>query len=342
MARLTSALLLGAALGASAHPSRHGHFHKAREEQRHVEKRGDDDWIVATAVIDGVVQTFSWDQDAAAATTPASVADTPAAPVEAIAVTTSSTSSAAATAAASSTAAASTGGSSSSSTSATGAVIDTYTSFTDLCSQASKRDDSKRATLAQIAAVGNVGSTYGCNMALTADAAVADQYNSYVKFFGATEDMTCYYWNKISKSGGINGFTLAEDSWYSFGLASGEVQYLVIDDGSYGGASCQPKSAAPAISSVSGAFAYTWVEWTMVDTNGYSCVDASCIVAQDDGQAVNGLEITAEGYTTTSSVDAVTGWYHNGWNSSNPDADGLGVQGSGGIKAAANFGFTSS
>lgn len=336
MARLTSALLLGAAaLGVSAHPSRHGHFHhKAREEQRQVEKRGGDDWIVATAVIDGVEQIFSW-EPSAAATTPAS---TPyaAKPNQNIAVATTSSS-----AAATSTPAASTGSSSSSGSisgtisNATGIVIDAYTTFTDICSSASKR-----ATKEQIAAVGNVGSTYACNMALTADADVADQYNSYVKFYGAEEDLLCYYWNKISESGGINGFTLAENSWHSFPLSKGDAYYLVIDDGSYGGASCQPVSAAPAISSVSGAFTYTWVEWTMVDTNGYSCIDASCIVAQDDSQPVNGLEITAEGYDTTSSVDSTTGWYYNGWNASNPNEDGLGVQGSGGLKASANFGFT--
>lgn len=346
MARLTSALLLGAAaLGVSAHPSRHGHLHhKAREEQRQVEKRGGDadDWIIATAVIDGVAQTFSWEQSAAAAATTPAAASTPYAaslPKENLAVTTTSSSAAVASTPAASTDASS--GSSSSSISstisdATGIVIDVFTSFTDICSSASKR-----ATKEQIAAVGNVGSSYACNMALTADADVAEQYNSYVKFFGATEDLTCYYWNKISKNGGINGFTLAEESWLSFPLSSGDVYYLVIDDGSYGGASCQPVSAAPATSSVSGAFTYTWVEWTMVDTNGYSCIDASCIVAQDDSQPVNGVEITAEGFDTTSSVDSVTGWFHNGWNSSNPDADGLGVQGKGGLKASANFGFTS-
>lgn len=336
MARLTSALLLGAALGVSAHPSRHGHFHKAARDQQQAEKRGD--WVVATATIDGVVQTFSWEESAN--TTPAAEYNAAAAPVANVAVTTSSSSSS--STAAASTEAASTGSSSSStSTSATGNVIDAYTSWSDICSSAAKRDNVERATLAQIAAAGNVGTTYGCNMALTADADVADQYTSYVKFFGATEDMTCYYWNKIGKSGGINGFTLAEESWYSFDIAADETQYLVIDDGSYGGASCQPKAEAPATSSVSGAFTYSWIEWTMVDdSTGYSCVDASCIVAQDADGVVNGLEITADGFETTSSVDAGTGWYYNGWNASNVDADGLGVQGPGGIKAAANLGFS--
>lgn len=337
MARLTSALLLGAAaIGASAHPSRHGHgaFHqKARNEQQ-VDKRGD--YIVATATFDGVAEVFSWAADAT--TTPASTYDSEAAPVVNAAVTTSSSSTA--TYAAATSSAASTSGSSSgsgsSSSSATGTVIDSYTSFDDLCASSSKR-----ATKAQIAAVGNTGSTYGCNYALTSDADVAEQYTSYVKFYGATEDMTCYYWNKISSSGGINGFIESEDSWWSFDLSSGDVQYLVIDDGTYGAGTCQPKSAAPATNPSTGIFLYTWVEWTMVDSStGWSDVDASCIQAELANDTVNGVEVTAEGIDTTSSVSPGGVTVVNGWNSANIDEDGLGVQTSGGLKVSANFGFT--
>lgn len=337
MARLTSLLVLGAALGASAHPSRHGHLHN---KARQVEKRTDGEWI--TAVIDG--ETVSWQMSgdyynpttsslsSTATSIPTAVA-TPTAIVAAEHVAAVASSSSSSTAAA-----ATSTGSSSSSGSGTGTTIASYSPFTELCGSSAKR-----ATKEQIAATGNTGDDgdYGCNYAVTSSATVAEQYDNYVKFSGVSEDNTCYYWNKISKSGGINGWMTNEDSYWSFPLSSGETKYLVVDNGTYGGATCQPSSVAPVVNSDTGLL-YTWIEWTFVDElSGWSDVDASSIQAELAKGTVNGLEVSADSISgVISAISPNAASIVNAFNKDLIDADGLGVQCAGPLKVNANFAYT--
>lgn len=336
MARFASLALLGAAV-VSAHPSHmHNHAHKARSVE---EARAIGDTI--TAVIDGV--EVSWVQESdyytgetASSASSAAPAVTPAAAVAnlnvnvAAAATSTTSSSAAAAATGDSTS------SSSSTTDTTGYTVSEYTDFADVVCDTS----SKRATLAEIAQVGNVGGTcYGSNMLVITDADVAAQYENTISFSGATEDMECTYWNKVSKSGAIAGWYKDEDSYYTFTLGAGETVYLAADNGTAGSASCFKKSTGIEFDNY-GAIAGTWLEFTFVDvTTGYSGWDASCIIAEDADMTINGLEVCAEDGTQCSSIGAGLSSITKAFNSALAAADGLGGQIDGPVKLASNFGF---
>lgn len=325
MSRLASVLLLSA-IGASAHPQHHGHHHH--------NKRADGDLIVAT--IDG--QVVSWTQSGDYYTpSPAPDAN----PVNAVvAVAATPTTLATSTVAASSAVATPTGTTSSgsgsgSSVNSTGTVVTEYTEF---CSGSS----SKRATKEQIAKVGNIGSAsdYGCNWLVPATADVAAQYDNTLTFSGATEDMTCYYWNKISRTGGINSWYTNMDSYFTFDLPAGETRYLAAADDTLGAITCQPASIAPVTDS-STQLLYTWVEVTFVDSDtGYSCVDASSIIPQNAGGKVNGVEISSVDGSTTSSIGPNLSSVHNAFTADMAALDGYGVQGPGSLKVLVNMGFT--
>lgn len=339
MARLSALIAGAAALGASAHPSHHGHLHhKVRQETSSC--------VMVTATIDGTAQSWCNDWSGVSTSAPVATATSKAAnvPNVNVAAAATSTSSAAASTATESSSSSSSGTSSDSASAGSLvdhalSVISEFTEWTTLCSAFTE----KRATVAEISRVGNIGTVYGCNLALTSDGDVADAYDNYVEFTGAPADQTCYVWNKIGKDGeGVNGFELKSDAYFAFSLAAGESKYVVIQNGTYGGAACQPATlSTPATNSVNGAFAYTWVEWTMVDSaSGWSDVDASCIQAQLGGSPVNALEITSSSAPDVTSSVSSSGATHNGWNTSNIDEDGLGINLDGTFKGTANLGFS--
>lgn len=345
MARLSALLVGAAALGASAYPgARHGHLHQ------HKVRTDASACDMVTAVIDGVAATWCNDYFGAATATPTPTAASSS--ENAVNVNVNVNAAASATTTSSTSAATTTGDSSSSSDSSTsdevasaGSLVDhtitvlsEYTEWSSICSAFTE----KRATVAEISRVGNLGTKYGCNLAVTSDADVADAYDNYVEITGFSADQTCYVWNKAGSDGtSIDGFILSTGSYQTFDIAAGESKYVVIQNGTYGGASCQPATlSTPVVNSVSGAVAYTWVEWTMVDsTSGWSDVDASCIQAQLTGSVVNPLEVTSPLASVTSSVDSA-GNVVNAWNADNIDADGLGINTIGTWKGKANFGFS--
>lgn len=337
MARLTSLILLGA-LGVSAQPHGHGHAH-LHQKQRDVQNKERDIGDIVVAVING--DTVSWTQTEdygvaaatlvvaadVAATTAASVSAEPTSTYAATTLATSTSSSAVATA---------TGSSSSSSS---GSGVSSYTSFADYCATYSS-SSKKRATYAQITQEGNVGDPYNCNMMLITED-IASEYNNTAKFYGATEDMTCAYWNKISSSGALNGWYKSEDSYQTFDLAAGAVQYIAFDDGSQGGASCFSASSGLAWDTYGGLVG-TWTEWDFNDvTTGWSGADASSIQAEAAGTTIYGLEVcnaddtSAECSTISSGGSIVT----NAFDYSLKAADGLGLNQEGNLKITINLGY---
>ncbi|CAN8096234.1 unnamed protein product [Discula destructiva] len=334
MARLASLVLLGAAL-TSAHPG-HGHNHAHKHRAVDVEEKraiGD----VISAVIDGVEVSWTQESDyynpaapSPAATTAPAVANVN---VNLGAATTLSTATKAYAAA--STAAASSG--STTSTDTTGYAVSVYTDFSDITCLGSSE---KRATLAQINQVGNTGdSCYGSNMLVVTDADVAAQYDNTIRMYGATEDMVCAYWNKASKTGQINGWYKDMDSYFTFDLPAAGTVYLAAENGTAGGASCFPKSTGIQFDNY-GAIAGTWLEFTFIDvTYKWSAYDASCIIAENAGLLINGLEVCLESGEMCSSIGLNLATISAAFNAALAAADGIGGNVDGTMHIAANWGF---
>lgn len=337
MQHLASLLLVGA-MGVAAHPSGHGHgrFHN----------RAVGDVIVAT--IDGVAVSWtqSADYGAAATPTPMIKSDNVAAAKVAVAaepVTTASSSAAAVPTEASSSSSSSTSSAAATASatvsSGSGSGVTAYTDFTTYCAgQAAKN---KRATLAQIAYTGNVGSTYNCNLMLVASETVAAEYDNIVKFTGATEDMYCDVWNKIGVDGGINGFFGAKT--VSFTLPAGQTQYLAIDANSQGGAACFPGNSTSSVTkTATGLIAGTWLEFDVENSsnNGYSGADASCIVAQANSLTVPGLQICTADNSQCSTISTGAASVVNAYDNGLVDADGIGIITSGKLNIVVDVGFT--
>lgn len=339
MARLASLILLGAAV-ASAHPNhahRHAHKHRAVEAERAI---GD----TINAVINGV--EVSWVQDSdytgdeasTAATTSSPAADANVNVAASAAVSTSDATADASTYEAA-TSDDSITSSTTSSSSTTGFFVDTYTDFATIeenCSTSS----SKRATLAQIKQVGNTGSTcYGSNFVVVSDEAVAAEYENTIKMYGATEDMVCAYWNKAGQDGLVDGWYKDKESYHTVDLPAGEAVYIAAANGTCGGASCFPKSTGLEYDQY-GAIAGTWLEFTFIDvTTGWSAYDASCIIAENAGMNINGLEVCLEDGSTCSSIGAGLSSISAAFNAALAAADGIGGNFGSTIKIAANWGF---
>lgn len=333
MARLASLLLLGAT-AASAH-SGHAHAHA------HKHKRADGDQICAT--IDGSYVCWTQEGDyynpASTASTSSAAATTTPAAVNVnvnVAATTSAPSTTLATSTKSSSTAAATGDSSSSSGSVTttGNFIDTYTEF------GSSSCISSRATKAQIAQVGNVGGTcYGSNFFVISDPDLAAKYDNTIAFTKASEDMTCYYWNKATADGSIAGWYTSTDSYFTFALAAGSTVYLAAEDGSQGAASCFPDSTGLLTDSNS-AILGTWTEFTFVDVStSWSAADASSIMAQDSDSTVYGVEVCTEDGATCSSIGANMSSYTNAFSAAEAALDGLGINVDGTMKIVVNLSY---
>ncbi|OAA33939.1 allergen Asp F4-like protein [Beauveria brongniartii RCEF 3172] len=147
---------------------------------------------------------------------------------------------------------------------------------------------SKRATLAQVAYVGNTGTKehYGCNI-MQIPASIASHYQYTIEFINDGLDVQeCKCWNKIGPDGGINGFFAGNEA-ITFSLAAGGQQFVAFDENSQIGCSCHNGSVPLT---PFGEFASTWVEADFGDdaNQKHSGFDASCLVA-----ALYDLEISA-------------------------------------------------
>lgn len=292
-----------AAVGVSALPS--GHAHNHAHLHRQAAKR--DDEVLVTATIDGKV--VSWTQggspfkaahkptaavvQAAVATSSSVAAATTTSSSSVAAVTTTSSSSTAAAATTTSSSAAAT--STSSSSSGSGSGISTYEAFTS-CSS-----NTKRATTADIAYVGNTGCDgYGSNIKLI-QSNLASDYTYVVKAAnGGSSSMECKIWNKIGADGGINGFFSGNEA-DTFTLAAGSSQYIAFDKNSQGGMCCAEGSIA--LTSY-GEFNCPWLEFDFGSTKNsdYSGFDASALVEGSSGPWAP-LKVCTEDNSVCSTLD---------------------------------------
>lgn len=310
---ITSLLVLGALGAVTAHPSGHARFHRGLHQNPNRAEN------IISATINGKV--VEWTQDSS----PFVMAGRPqkhtttASPTPTPTPTPASSEEPAAT---------STQSASSGDSDASGEGVSTYTTFSDYCGSSSK----KRATLGQIMYTGNTGDgTYGCNIMKVASEAVAAKYDNTIKFYGATEDMNCWVWNKMAADGTLSGMWGTDAT--TFTLKAGAVQYVAFDSNTQGAAACY--SGSDPIKTTYGALAGSWAEFDFENSSndGWSGFDCSCIVAQEAGLSVPACEMVGAGVT---SKIAAGGAVDNAYDLSLKDADGIGGQTSGPLKIEFN------
>ncbi|KAF4997173.1 hypothetical protein FGRMN_4068 [Fusarium graminum] len=273
----SSAVVLAAALGVSAHPSGHAH-------QRAHAKR---DFVVANKPVTVVEYATQVVTAAAAPATAAPVAAAPEAATsqyEAPAVPKAE---------------ASTGPSP-----ATDSKGDTNkgkkhssgsTSYKPFCGG----KKAKRATLEDIASTGNVGAEgdYGCNM-MTIDSSIADKYDYVTTFKNShNEAKQCYCWNKIGPLGLIDGF-FKKNTPLSFTVDAKSSQDVAFDANSQGGCAC---ASGEVPTTAMGLWAGSWLEFDFGSerNKGWSGADASCLVAAKEKMEIPGLRVCGSGTCST-------------------------------------------
>jgi hypothetical protein len=290
-----SALLLSAAIGASAHPSGHAHRHAHRS----VEAR---DFFMAkkpAPILPPPSELAPPPAAAAVEPTPEPAAPSPE-PAPPAPKEESPKEEAPAPA-------------STSSSSSSGSGVSEYTPF---CG------GKKRATVAQIAYQGNIGTSgdYGCNM-MTVKSDIADEYTYTIKFVNAgSSSQECSCWNKIGKDLGINGFFSGNEA-VTFNLPGHGEQYVAFDKNSQGGCACG-EGSVPLTSF--GQFASTWAEYDFGNESngGWSGYDASCLVSAKYGLNIPGLNL-CDDKGTCSTINA-GGTGTNAYLGGMEDLDGVG------------------
>ncbi|KAL4732395.1 hypothetical protein ACLX1H_001410 [Fusarium chlamydosporum] len=269
----SSAVLLAAALGASAHPSGHAH-------QRAHAKR---DFIVAN----NPVTVYETHVVTAAAAPATAVPEAPAQPKVEEPVAKSY----AVEGPSSSAAPKPSKGKKHSSGSSSGS------GYKPFCGG----KKAKRATLEDIASTGNVGvaGDYGCNI-MPVDSDVADKYDFITTFKNDhDDDKECACWNKIGPSGGIDGF-FAKNIPVHFTVPAQSSQVVAFDENSQGGCACASKEV-PLTSN--GLVAGSWLEFDFGSSRngGWSGADASCLVAAKEKLPIPGLRVC--GHNTCSTIN---------------------------------------
>lgn len=168
-----------------------------------------------------------------------------------------------------------------------GTGVSTYTKF---C----QGGNSKRATAAEIAYKGNVGSggDYGCNIMAIQNHLVS-QYEYTLVFNNAGGDAQCACWNKIGPDGGINGFFNGNEA-IKFSLPAGAKQAVAIDSNSQMGCTCGEGSIP--LTPI-GQFAGTWIEGDVgnLSNGGWSGFDASSLASVAAGMDIPGLNVCGTG-----------------------------------------------
>lgn len=281
-----NSILLLAAMGAgnaaarATHKHRHADLHKERAvgDVVHANINGVD--VSWTNTYDG----SSAGGDSAPAPAPAAPSAATSSPSPAAELKAAATSAPTSTEAATSTYAAASSTPSSGSGSGSSNDADVLTVYTPFC-----KANNKRATQAEIAYVGNVGSEWGCNQQLVS-ADIADQYDYTIKVTGKnTEPWKVVCTNKIGPDGKIDG-------WYNgnaaveFTLQPGATQYIAVDKNTQGICAAAPGDSIPV--DAQGGYASTWFEFDVGNdsNNGWSGADISSIQAQAAGFEVQGMQ----------------------------------------------------
>ncbi|OAA46149.1 allergen Asp F4-like protein [Metarhizium rileyi] len=150
---------------------------------------------------------------------------------------------------------------------------------------------SKRATAADIAAKGNVGTAgnYGCNLMMVDNAADYDYTVTFRENTG--KEQKCAVFLKISKGNGINGF-FNGNQVIDFTLPANGKMVLAADADSQGGATC---GVGKVPLGNNGIFAGTWLEFDFASkrNKGWSGADASCLTAVDSKTEIFPLKVCA-------------------------------------------------
>ncbi|RYP54243.1 hypothetical protein DL769_010380 [Monosporascus sp. CRB-8-3] len=159
-------------------------------------------------------------------------------------------------------------------------VVSTYTPF---CKAANKR-----ATAAQIAYTGNVGSKWGCNQMLISED-IADKYDYKIKVVGKNKEpwkVVCT--NKIGPTGKIDGWYNG-NSAVEFMLKPGATQYIAVDKNTQGICAAAPGDSIPV--DKWGGYASTWFEFDFANESnkGWSGADISVIQAEAAGYKAQGM-----------------------------------------------------
>ncbi|KAF5698168.1 Allergen Asp f 4 [Fusarium mundagurra] len=293
----SSVVILAAALGVSAHPSGHAH-------QRAHAKR---DFVVANkpvTVVEYATQVVT--AEAAPAT---AVAEAPASPkVDADTVPKASTSAPAPAASAP----AKNKGKKHNSSSGSG-----YKAF---CGG----KKAKRATLEDIAAVGNTGvpGDFGCNM-MTVDEDVADKYDYTVTFNNDHDhEKVCSCWNKIGPEGKIDGF-FAQNVALEFTVSASSSQVVAFQSDSQGGCAC---AAEKVPTTKDNLWAGTWLEFDFGSkrNKNWSGADASCLVSAAANLNIPGLRVCDTSDNTCSTINP-GGTGENAYLGGMEKEDGVGI-----------------
>ncbi|KAJ6780980.1 hypothetical protein PWT90_05405 [Aphanocladium album] len=288
--KFSAAVILAAAIGASAYPGHHSHRHAHRSA---VQGR---EFVMAKKPAPPAPTTTSTPPPPATSTaTPTPSSAPPPVANAAVAVDTSSSSSSA---------------KASSSPAAGG--------FKPFCS-----GKGKRATLAQIAYAGNVGTkeNYGCNIQeISANSVSSYDYTmTFNNKLGSAQDCTC--WNKIAADGTISGFFL-QNVAMKFSLPANGKAYVAVDGNSQIGCACGPGSI-PTTSF--GQVASTWLECDFGNESNqkWSGCDASALVSGKYGLNIPPLSVCNEGDCSTI-YQGGTG--DNAYVPGTEDVDGLGFK----------------
>lgn len=181
---------------------------------------------------------------------------------------------------------------------------------------------SKRATLAEIDSVGNVGVSgqYGCNM-MVVDNSFESSYDYTAQFTNVdTETYEVVGGLKIGPTGEVNGFF---DSVLTFNLAPGETKTIAYEANTQGWVAFAPNSV-PKTSY--GEWAGVWVEVDFADSNnsGWSGADCSSLVAASQDMSVPGCQV-CDPTTNTCSTIYQGGSGVNAFIAGTANDDGLGI-----------------
>lgn len=184
---------------------------------------------------------------------------------------------------------------------------------------------SKRATVAEIAYAGNLGTAdnYGCNMKQIRTSLI-DEYDYSMKITNvADETYEVICWNKIGRDGGINGFFKGMGESVTISLPAGETASVAFDSNTQGACAFAPGSL-PA--SAEGCYQGTWAEFDFANAsnNDWSGADCSALTSEDTGGKVVGCKLCDKDDKTCSTIYS-DGTGVNAYTAGTNDLDGVGL-----------------
>jgi len=255
----TTSILLGAALGVSAHPGSHAHKYAHRSVE------GRSEYVIAKKPV-------AVSSSVAAPAAPIPPAAFIPAPSES-----SATSSAVL-----------------SQPSNQGSGAGTFVEF---CAGQSQAKRATAEEIAYKGNVGTPDS-YGCNLMLV-EQAIADKYQYTITFQnkgGKTQICNC--WNKIGPDGDVNGFFFGNQA-LSFNLTVGATQVLAVDTNSQGACACCSIGSVSLTSIGEFACPWTEFDFGDSSNGGWNGADASCLVAAANDLEIAGLQVCGSGTCST-------------------------------------------